>query len=147
MITLNAWYLSAQPPYAKVHSQYLCTGADFLLKEMARLVALGAEGVMIRKPGSLYETKRSTTLLKVKPWKDDEAEVIGYEPGKGSNKGVTGGLILKMTDGRVFNIGSLTAKLRRNPPPIGTVMTFRFMDTTDDNIPKGASIVCPRNYE
>jgi DNA ligase-1 len=31
----------------------------------------GGEGIMLRKPGSLYEHKRSTTLLKVKTFYDE----------------------------------------------------------------------------
>jgi len=37
---------------------------------------------MLRQPGSLYVSKRSKTLLKVKTFYDAEAKVIGYEPGK-----------------------------------------------------------------
>jgi DNA ligase 1 len=147
MVDLTAWYASAQAPYAQVHSQTRCISAQHLQNELDRLVGLGAEGVMVRKPGSLYEAKRSATLLKVKPWKDAEAEVVGYEAGKAANKGVTGGLILKMPDGKTFHIGSLTAKQRRQPPPVGTQLTYRYMEVTDDGIPKGASIVAIRDYE
>ena len=37
---------------------------------------------MLRQPGSLYVSKRSKTLVKVKTFYDAEAKVIGYEPGK-----------------------------------------------------------------
>jgi DNA ligase-1 len=37
---------------------------------------------MLRKPHSLYEGKRSSTLLKAKTFFDAEAEVIKHEPGK-----------------------------------------------------------------
>src|SRR3990172_3171793 len=47
--------------------------------------ALGGEGLMLRKPKSLYEGKRSSTLLKVKNINDDVALVIGHEPGKGKH--------------------------------------------------------------
>jgi DNA ligase-1 len=38
---------------------------------------------MLRDPNSLYVFKRSKTLLKVKTFNDNEAEVIGYEDGIG----------------------------------------------------------------
>lgn len=57
---------------------------------------------MLRKPGSRYEGKRSSTLLKVKTFFDAEAEVIGYEAGKGKYKGMTGSLIVKMESGKTF---------------------------------------------
>lgn len=52
----------------------------------------GGEGLMLRKPGSLYEGKRSSTLLKVKSFYDAEALVVGHEPGKGKHKGFCGAL-------------------------------------------------------
>lgn len=42
---------------------------------------LGGEGLMLRKAGSLYVGGRSTTLLKVKSFVDDEAIVKGHEAG------------------------------------------------------------------
>ena len=60
-----------------------------LLKEVE---GEGGEGLMLRRPGSLYEGKRSGTLLKVKSFFDAEAEVVGYEAGKGKHKGATGAL-------------------------------------------------------
>ena len=38
---------------------------------------------MLRHPESIYEGKRSRTLLKVKTFEDDEATVLGHEPGTG----------------------------------------------------------------
>jgi DNA ligase 1 len=145
---LQDWYDKVQPPYAKIVSQSVCQGPAHLKQELDRIVALGGEGLMLRKPGSLYEPRRSYTLLKMKPWKDQEGEVIGYEAGKKANKGVTGGLIIKMSDGKTFHLGSgLTAEDRRNPPKIGAVVTFKYTDTTDDGLPKCASYVATRNYE
>jgi DNA ligase-1 len=43
-----------------------------------RLVKEGAEGVMLRQPGSLYEPRRSATLLKLKQFRDAECQVVGY---------------------------------------------------------------------
>ncbi|CAF5116936.1 unnamed protein product, partial [Rotaria socialis] len=54
--------------------------------------AAGGEGIMLRKPGSRYENKRSSTLLKVKTFYDEEALVIGHKPGKGNCTGMLGAL-------------------------------------------------------
>ena len=56
--------------------------------------------IMLRKPGSVYEGGRSTTLLKLKSFYDAEAEVIGYEAGKGRYEGVIGALVCKMACGK-----------------------------------------------
>ena len=43
-----------------------CEGAEQLKKYLADVNKAGGEGIMLRQPGSLYEHKRSKTLLKVK---------------------------------------------------------------------------------
>ena len=44
---------------------------------------LGGKGLILREPGSKYETRRSKTLRKVKTFTDDEALVVALEDGKG----------------------------------------------------------------
>lgn len=142
------WASSTNPPYAKVHHHQTTQSHEHLVQELRRIEALGGEGVMIRKPGAPYEPRRSSTILKVKPFKDAEAEVIGYTPGKNRHKGVVGALEVRMPDGKTFSVGSgLTDAQRRNPPPIGCTITYRYTDTTNDGIPKCGSFVAIRNYE
>ena len=63
-----------RPAYAKFVEHEKCRGKDHVTKELARIIALGGEGLMIRQPGSKYERTRSKTLLKIKKFHD--AEVI-----------------------------------------------------------------------
>jgi len=49
-----------------------------LQAELDKLTGVGAEGVMVRNPESLYENKRSTNLLKVKKFDDAEATVYDH---------------------------------------------------------------------
>jgi DNA ligase-1 len=129
-------------------AQTLIRDAAHLEELFEELVKLGAEGAMLRKPQSKYQPGRNSTILKKKPWKDAEAKVIAHTDGKKANKGVTGALVVQMPNGKTFNVGSgLTAENRRNPPPIGCTITYKFMDVTDDGIPKGASFVAVRDYE
>ena len=117
-------------------------------RELDELVALGAEGLMIRKPGSLYEVGRSHTILKVKPFKDADAVVVGHEPGKGRHKGRLGGLVLRLPDGKEFNVGTgLSDDERRNPPPVGSTVTYAYTEHTSDGIPKCASFLRVRPEE
>jgi DNA ligase-1 len=48
-----------------------CEGMAQLKQLLADVNKAGGEGIMLRKPGSLYEHKRSTTLLKVKTFYDE----------------------------------------------------------------------------
>ena len=47
----------------------------------------GGEGLILRKPISLWEPKRSYNLLKVKKFQDDEATVTGYTTGRETDRG------------------------------------------------------------
>lgn len=57
--------------YATVVGIKKCQGHDDLKQCLAQVIAAGGEGIMLRKPGSLYENKRSSTLLKVKQFYDE----------------------------------------------------------------------------
>ena len=129
--------LPKENQFAKPVVQYLCKGAAHLIAERDRVVALGGEGLMLRKPESEYETRRSPTLLKVKPQDDAEATVIAHNPGKGKYAGKLGSLRVKMADGVEFSIGTgFTDAQRESPPPIGTVITYRFRGLTKNGLPR-----------
>ena len=69
----------------------------------------GYEGIMIKDPKSFYESKRSTSWLKSKPFIEISLEVKNYEEGTGRNKGKLGAIIAEGEDnGKFFklNIGS-----------------------------------------
>ena len=51
-----------RPAYARVHEHVPCSGIDQLRRELARVEALGGEGLMLRQPESRYEAGRSATL-------------------------------------------------------------------------------------
>jgi len=117
--------------------QKRCEGVAQLLAERDRIVRLGGEGVMLRQPGAAYEPGRSATLLKVKPYDDAEATVIAYEPGQGKFAGKLGALRVRTDDGREFSIGSgFTDAQRESPPPVGTVITYRFEGLTAKGLPR-----------
>src|SRR6185295_11268453 len=92
--------------YVRAHEHQLCKDVDCLRKELARVEALGGEGLMLRQPGSKYHAGRSSTLLKVKSFKDAEAEVIGHQDGAGRHKGRLGALLVRLADGTEFAVGT-----------------------------------------
>jgi DNA ligase-1 len=123
--------------FVKVVAQERCQGVTQLLAERDRVVREGGEGVMLRQPGSAYEPGRSPTLLKVKPFDDAEATVIAHEPGKGKFAGKLGALRVRTDDGREFSIGTgFTDTDRESPPPVGTVITYRFQGLTAKGLPR-----------
>lgn len=54
---------------------------------------------MLRDPESLYENRRSKSLLKVKTFYDDEAVVLAHNPGTGRCQGMLGALRVRNTHG------------------------------------------------
>src|SRR4051794_29805560 len=67
-----------RPPHLRAHDHARCEGLGHLRDELARVEAMGGEGLMLRQPGSRYEVGRSTTLLKVKSFRDAEARVLEH---------------------------------------------------------------------
>ena len=101
---------------------------------------------MLRQPGSLYEAGRSATLLKVKTFHDAEARVVEHLPGCGRHLGRLGALAAELPDGTRFSIGTgLSDRERENPPPIGSIVTFRYQELTDRGAPRFPSFVRVRH--
>lgn len=131
-----------RPKFAAQHPHERCRGVEHLREELARVTALGGEGLMLRQPGSRYESGRSATLLKVKLFHDAEARVVDYVAGAGRHKGRLGALVVETHDGRSFSIGTgFSDHERENPPPIGSIVTYRYQELSDRGIPRFPSFV------
>ena len=103
------------------------------------VVQKGGEGVVIRNPNTTYERKRSNTILKLKPFLDDECTVVGYTQGKGKLEGFVGALRCKLKNGKIIKIGSgLTLQQRKSPPKIGDTITFKYYSLTKNHLPRFA---------
>jgi DNA ligase-1 len=69
----------------------------------------GYEGIMIKPQNGIYECKRSSLWLKVKPFIEVSLKVVDVEEGTGRNAGKLGALIVEGTDDGKFirtNVGS-----------------------------------------
>jgi len=134
--------------YASALEHIRCTSVDHLKEELARVEALGGEGLMLREPGSAYHAGRSSSLLKVKTFHDAEATVTGHQEGLGKHKGRLGALLVKLADGTQFAVGTgFSDKERGNPPPVGSTITFRYQELTEAGVPRFPSYVGIRHEE
>ena len=107
------------------------------MKELDRVTAKGGEGVMLRDPESLYEGRRSDSLLKVKKFDDAEATVIGHEKGTGRCSAMLGALRVRGDDGTEFKIGSgFNDDQRKKPPKIGSRVTYKYMGKSNAGKPR-----------
>ncbi len=111
-----------------------------LQQQFDEIVRNGAEGLMLHLASAPYITGRSDVLLKLKPLLDTEATVIEHVPGRGKYQGMMGALRVEMLDGRRFKIGTgFTDSVRKNPPPVGTVITYTYPSLTKTGLPRFAS--------
>jgi DNA ligase-1 len=111
-------------------------------------VRQGGEGLMLHRADALWRPGRSDALYKLKPEPDEEGLVVGHQPGKGRLVGVTGALLLQMPSGQRFALGSgLSDALRRNPPPVGAWVTYRYRERTPSGLPRFASFLRVREAE
>ncbi|MBK6639452.1 MAG: DNA ligase [Rhodocyclaceae bacterium] len=126
-----------QVPWLRAIRQQRVADDKELLALYQRLIAQGAEGMMLHRADAPYVTGRSDVLLKLKPVEDAEATVVGYVPGRGKLTGKTGALLMETAEGKQFALGSgLPDALRRTPPPLGTRITYRYQELTATGVPR-----------
>jgi len=136
------WFQQHANPYAEVLQQQVCENEAHLRKKLRQIESLGGEGIMLRKPNSPYEVGRSYNLLKVKTYEDTEATVIGHLPGSGKHAGRLGALLVELPNGIRFAIGTgFSDRERDNPPPVGSIVTFKYYGYHKSGIPRFASFL------
>lgn len=134
---IKAVIAAASPSWLQAVPQFRLPDAAALQKKLRDVVRGGGEGLMLHREDAAYETGRSSALLKLTPWLDAEARVVAHLPGKGKYAGMVGALRMELPDGRRFSLGSgLTDALRRNPPPAGTHITYRYRELTQYGVPR-----------
>ena len=119
--------------------QYRVANAAELDARLKQVVANGGEGLMLHHRNARYRVGRSDDLLKYKPYEDAEARVVAHTPGKGKYTGMLGALVVQQVDGRQFRLGSgFTDAQRSAPPPIGSLVTYRYNGLTSKGLPRFA---------
>ena len=129
-------------PHIQLVEQYKLTSHEQLMNKLDDVVMQGGEGLMLHLGSSLYKSGRTSDLLKVKKYEDAEAVVISYLPGKGKYTGMLGALLVETTDKKRFKIGTgFSDEERKNPPVVGTIITYKHYGLTSKGIPRFASFM------
>ncbi|WP_417616168.1 DNA ligase [Oceanisphaera sp.] len=135
-------------PYIELLEQRRLADNAALAAYLAEVEALGGEGLMLRHRDSLYQPTRNQDLLKLKRFQDAEAQVLAHLPGQGKYQGMLGALLVETPDGRRFKLGTGFSDLQRQqPPPVGSVVTYRYRGETDQQLPRFASFLRIRSDE
>ncbi len=137
---------SEHAPRIKVVEQRRFTTQDQLDCFLYSIVKAGGEGVMLNRVQADYIPQRSDAILKYKPKWDAEALVIDHILGKGKYENLMGSILVRMSDGREFRIGTgFSDEERKHPPAINSWITFEYSGLTSTGKPRFARYL--RVYE
>lgn len=119
-----------------------------LQARLQQVVRAGGEGLMLHRADALWQTGRTDALLKLKSQHDAEATVIAHLPGQGKYAGMCGALLMENPDGQRFRLATgMSDAQRRTPPPVGSVVTYRYRERTPNGLPRFASFMRVRAPE
>jgi DNA ligase-1 len=125
------------PPWLQVLPQFRVADPVVLAATLARVVGSGGEGLMLHRANAHWQPGRSDALLKLTPFLDAEARVVAHLPGQGKHHGVLGALEVESADGRRFRLGTgFTDAERLDPPPVGSLVTYRYRELTENGMPR-----------
>lgn len=134
--------LRVNSPYLSVIKQDKTTSIAILHQRLSNIVNSGGEGLMLHHQDAYYKTGRNSDLMKLKQYNDAEAIVITHIAGKGKYKYQLGSLEVKMPSGLTFKVGTgFTDKQRQSPPPIGSIITYKYIGKTARGVPRFASFL------
>lgn len=137
---LKAVITATNAPHLKLVKQTKMNNLQAIQSHLKDLVNNGAEGLMLRTPDSPYQSGRSNYLYKMKIRQDAEARVIAYQSGRGKFENMMGAIWVEMEDGTLFKIGTgFNHNERKNPPAIGSEITYSFQGFTEKGLPRFAS--------
>ncbi|MFV0481240.1 MAG: DNA ligase [Campylobacteraceae bacterium] len=121
--------------YIEVIEQFTCKDNAHLFSFLKEIEKRGGEGVVVREPSSSYIPKRNHLSLKVKSFYDDECTVAEI---KEDEKNRVSSFTCKTKENITFKIGSGMDEILRtnNNLQIGTIITYKHLGVSGENIPK-----------
>lgn len=126
--------------HVRVVEQKICHSPKELKTFLREVVKKRGEGVVIKDAKREYFDGRSDSVLKVKLSQDMEGKVVGYKKGVGKNSGLMGSLEVELEDGKhLFVGGGFSQESRKNPPSLGSIVTFKYFGFTKSGKPRFAS--------
>ena len=126
-------------PYLLMIQQDKLKNSQALNALFTKVTENQGEGLMLHLGSSIYRAGRTPDIIKLKKHEDAEAKVIEHIPGKGKYEGMLGSIKVITSKGIVFKIGSgFTDNERKNPPIIGSIITYKYNGKTQSGIPRFA---------
>jgi len=154
--TRHLWLNSNLPESYCVKRLVTLHAPDELSAKVAHKINLdaGYEGSIVRLD-TPYQCKRSHSLRKFKDFSDAEANIVGYEEGKGKRTGTLGKFLMQDDDGIQFgcppgkghNYKDLAKMLTNIHEYMGQRATFTYFERTKAGSYRHPLFKCIRNYE
>ena len=152
-------FLLAEPLFRnssilEVTSTRLATDFDDAQRFHAKNLKLGYEGSIVRI-NDVYKCGRSWSLRKFKDFHDAEANIVGYEEGKGKRAGTLGKFLMQDDEGILFgcpagkghNYKDLALMLENIHQYMRQPAPFTFFERTKAGSYRHPLFKCIRNYE
>lgn len=143
---LQALVKQTKWPQLQWVEQFKLADEKALQVKLKQITAQGGEGLMLHLATAPVTQGRSSVLLKLKPASDAEGIVTAHIPGKGKFTGMLGALQITTEDGQSVKIGTgFSDEQRKNPPAIGSTITYTYRDKTPSGKPRFASFLRVRS--
>lgn len=133
-------YLQQHPsPYIEIIEQIPIKDKAQMKQFLRQVEKKQGEGIVVRNPKAPYQAGRSNQILKVKTTLDEECTVIAHHRGKGQFSALLGSVTCENQRG-IFKIGSgFTLADRKNPPKVGSQITYKYRGLTKSGKPRFAT--------
>ncbi|MBD3841720.1 MAG: DNA ligase [Campylobacterales bacterium] len=142
----NQWFQTHPNKYVKIIEQFHCDSEENLNSFLDAIIVKKGEGVIVKDPSKPYHTGRSDFVLKVKKSFDMEGTITGYN--YQSNGHTIKSFQIQLENGVQFNLGNgLDQNMKKSPPPLGSVVTFKYYGFTKNGKPKFANFLRLRKQE
>lgn len=130
-------YLSTHPaPFIQIIPQLQVSDSKELMQKLDEITKLGGEGLVLRDKNESYYTGRSKKAMKLKAYLDRECKILSYTQGEGKFSSQVGSIICQ-DENKTFKIGSgMSEDFRKNPPKLGTIITYKYFGLTKKGLPK-----------
>jgi DNA ligase-1 len=139
------------PECCVLTSTHLCKDEEEVMDYYSEYMADGYEGQMVRVIDSVYENKRSKSLMKHKVFYDQEFTIIDVLEGKGKLTGKVGRIIFEINGTRfksaVNGDHEYLEQLFKDGNLIGKQATVKYFELTTDGIPRFPKVIAIRDFE
>src|SRR3546814_4654084 len=94
-----------------------------------------------------FVKQKTAYEMRISDWSSDVCSSdLGHTRGRGKYHGMLGALVVERPDGLRFRIGSgFTDAQRATPPPVGSVVTYRYNGLSNKGVPRFARFLHVRH--